>query len=205
MQSIQVSSERATLLANQPVNAMGFNLRPGRPEDAPPCGKICYEAFTTISESHNFPPDFPSIEAATGLVAAILQNPGVYSVVAESAGRILGSNFLWEDTIAGVGPITVDPAVQNGAVGRRLMQDVLDYSHRKGFAGVRLVQAAYHNRSLALYAKLGFVIREPLATLQDPAINEQTPVTMFARPTTETWRRATPFATRSTGTHVRPN
>ena len=32
--------------------------------------------------------------------------------------------------------------------------------------GVRLVQTAYHYRSLALYAKLGFVVREPLSVLQ---------------------------------------
>jgi hypothetical protein len=32
--------------------------------------------------------------------------------------------------------------------------------------GVRLVQTAYHYRSLALYAKLGFAVREPLSVLQ---------------------------------------
>ncbi|MBV8477361.1 MAG: hypothetical protein JOZ36_11900 [Acidobacteria bacterium] len=36
----------------------------------------------------------------------------------------------------------------------------------RNFAGVRLVQAAYHNRSLSLYTKLGFVVREPLACMQ---------------------------------------
>jgi hypothetical protein len=35
---------------------------------------------------------------------------------------------------------------------------------------VRLVQAAYHGRSLALYTKLGFVPREPLAVLQGEAL-----------------------------------
>jgi hypothetical protein len=30
------------------------------------------------------------------------------------------------------------------------------------------VQAAYHNRSLALYSKLGFVVREPLSLMQGP-------------------------------------
>jgi GNAT superfamily N-acetyltransferase len=174
MQSNEPSFEQA-VVAYQSLNAGRFNVRPARPEDAPACGKICYKAFKTISETHNFPPDFPSAEVATGLITAILSKPGVYAVVAEAKDRILGSNFLWEDSIAGVGPITVDPAVQNGSIGRRLMQDVLDYSLRKGFAGVRLVQAAYHNRSLALYTKLGFVVREPLATVQGPAINEQTP------------------------------
>jgi hypothetical protein len=32
--------------------------------------------------------------------------------------------------------------------------------------GVRLVQAAYHGRSLSLYTKLGFVAREPLSVMQ---------------------------------------
>jgi hypothetical protein len=35
---------------------------------------------------------------------------------------------------------------------------------------VRLVQGAYHTRSLALYAKLGFEVREPLACMQGPPI-----------------------------------
>jgi hypothetical protein len=34
---------------------------------------------------------------------------------------------------------------------------------------VRLVQAAYHNRSLALYTKLGFDVREPLSVIQGAA------------------------------------
>ena len=88
---------------------MTLTLRPGRPEDASACGTICYEAFRTISESHNFPPDFPSAEVATGLMSMLLSKPDVYSVIAEADGRVIGSNFLWEDTIAGVGPITVDP------------------------------------------------------------------------------------------------
>jgi predicted N-acetyltransferase YhbS len=184
MKSSQASSEGPVGHANEDQNNMRFTLRQGRPEDAPECGKICYEAFKMISESHNFPPDFPSVEAATGLMTAILPKSDVYSVVAESAGRILGSNFLWEDTIAGMGPITVDPAVQNSTIGRRLMHHVLDYFRRNSFAGVRLVQAAFHNRSLSLYAKLGFIVREPLAVMQGPAISEEIPG-YVVRPATE--------------------
>jgi hypothetical protein len=36
----------------------------------------------------------------------------------------------------------------------------------RGAPGVRLVQAAYHNRSLSLYAKLGFQVRDSLACVQ---------------------------------------
>src|SRR5215210_8910804 len=107
-------------------------------------------------------------------MASMLPRGDVYSVVAEVDGRVVGSNFLWENgTIAGVGPITIDPAAQNVAVGRSLMEDVLRRAEERNIAGVRLVQAAYHNRSLALYTKLGFDAREPLSNLQGPAIGQQ--------------------------------
>jgi hypothetical protein len=102
----------------------------------------------------------------------LLSHHNVYSVVAERDGVIIGSNFLSEtDIISGVGPITVDPDLQNASVGRLLMEDVMQRSEERGFAGIRLVQAAYHNRSLSLYTKLGFDAREPLSVLQGPAIN----------------------------------
>jgi predicted N-acetyltransferase YhbS len=151
-------------------------LRAGRPEDAPACGRICYEAFRSIADRHNFPADFPCAEVATGLLADLLAHPGFHSVVAELGGRVVGSNFLDErSSIAGVGPITVDPGVQDRGIGRRLMQAVLDRAAARRFAGVRLVQAAYHSRSLALYAKLGFQVREPLACMQGPAIQVEIP------------------------------
>ena len=151
-------------------------LRAGRSEDAETCGLICYEAFKAIADEHNFPPDFPSPEVSGGLLTSLLSRGDIYRVVAEVDGRVVGSNFLWENgTIAGVGPITIDPSAQNVAVGRRLMEDVLQRARERGFAGVRLVQAAYHNRSLALYAKLGFDTREPLSNLQGEAIEQQIP------------------------------
>jgi GNAT superfamily N-acetyltransferase len=155
---------------------MHCNLRAGRLEDAEVCGRICYEAFKAISEQHNFPSDFPSLEVAFDLFSSLLSRPDVYSVVAESEGRIVGSNFLWENAvIAGVGPLTIAPDVQNISVGRGLMENVLERARQKRFAGVRLVQAAYHTRSLALYAKLGFEVREPLANLQGPALQLDIP------------------------------
>lgn len=150
---------------------MDIQLRAGRPEDAEVCGLICYQAFKTISAQHDFPPDFPVPEAAIGLMSDMLSRDDIYSVVAEAGGRVIGSNFLWEQgVIAGVGPITVDPAVQNATAGRRLMQDVLQRAQTRRFSGVRLLQAAYHNRSLSLYTKLGFDAREPISTIQGPAL-----------------------------------
>jgi predicted N-acetyltransferase YhbS len=133
-------------------------------------GPICHAAFQAIAGRHGFPADFPSPEAATGLLEALIARPDVHALVAEVDGRVAGSNFLWEgDAVAGVGPITVDPTLQNGAIGKRLMHAVLERAREKERRAVRLVQAAYHGRSLSLYAKLGFVAREPLACLQgDP-------------------------------------
>jgi predicted N-acetyltransferase YhbS len=155
---------------------MNITLRAGRPDDAETCGTICYEAFKLIAEQHNFPPDCPAPQVAIDFLSQLLSRSDIYSVVAEVDGRIAGSNFLWETAIiAGVGPITVDPALQNSSIGRRLMGDVMRRAKEKRFAGVRLVQAAYHNRSLALYTRLGFDTREPLSTMHGPTLGLEIP------------------------------
>jgi predicted N-acetyltransferase YhbS len=158
-------------MANVQNTQIAVTLRPGRTTDSSACSRICFEAFEAIARQHNFPPDFPSIDAATGLITTFLSHPGFFSVVAETDGEVLGSNFLDERSpIAGVGPITVDPRVQNLRIGRRLMQAVLDRAAERKFAGVRLLQSAYHSRSLALYATLGFLPRESIACMQGSAI-----------------------------------
>jgi predicted N-acetyltransferase YhbS len=155
---------------------MNPKLRSGTREDAAACGLIDFEAFKSISSQHNFPWDFPSVEVATGVVAMMLSHPGFYSVVAEMDGKVVGSNFLDErNPISGVGPISVDPAVQNQAIGRQLMLAVMERSEQRGFAGIRLVQSAYHNRSLCLYTKLGFETREPLSKMSGPPLKLKLP------------------------------
>ena len=142
-------------------------IRTAKPEDVAACGQICYDAFCTINAAHGFPCDFPAPEAALGVISAMFSSPGSYCVVAEQSGRIVGSNCMDERSIiAGIGPITVDPKVQNAGVGGKLMHAVMDHAHANRAAGIRLVQAAFHNRSFSLYTRLGFDVREPLACLQ---------------------------------------
>lgn len=142
-------------------------IRRAVPEDAPECGRICFEAFRKINADHHFPPEMPNVEMGVGLLKHLFADPGCYCVVAEASGVLIGSNCMDErSSICGVGPITVDPAAQNAGAGRLLMEAVLRRAAERGAAGVRLVQAAFHNRSLSLYTKLGFDTREPLSVMR---------------------------------------
>jgi GNAT superfamily N-acetyltransferase len=150
-----------------------LRLRQARSSDAAECGRICYDAFTTVNRSHNFPPDFPNVETANQVLSWMFSHKKFYCVVAELDGKIVGSNCLDERSeIAGVGPITVDPAVQNKNIGKRLMQNVMYRAVEQKAAGIRLAQMAFHNRSLSLYTKLGFDTKEPLSVMNGPAIRK---------------------------------
>ncbi len=151
-------------------------MRAATPEDASVCGQICYDSFSKINAAHGFPCDFPGPEAATGVLSMMFSTKGFYGVVAEIEGRIVGSNCLDERAvIAGVGPITVDAGSQNLGVGRKLMQAVIDRANEHRAVGIRLVQAAFHNRSLSLYTSLGFDVREPLSCVQGQSLERNVP------------------------------
>jgi predicted N-acetyltransferase YhbS len=151
-------------------------VRVATPDDSSLCGQICFDAFSKLSAKHGFPCDLPGPEVATGILSVLFSSPGFYCVVAESEGRIVGSNCLDERSlIAGIGPITIDPGAQNLGVGRKLMQVVMDRARERHPAGMRLVQAAYHNRSLSLYTTLGFDVREPLSCVQGRLLDRSIP------------------------------
>jgi predicted N-acetyltransferase YhbS len=149
-----------------PQKLQTISIRRAKPEDAPECGRICYEAFRKVNSDHNFPPEMPAPEMGLLVLQMMFSHPSFFCVVAEAQGKVIGSNCLDErSSIFGIGPITVDPAAQNAGAGRRLMRAVLDRAAERGAPGVRLVQATFHNRSLSLYTKLGFQVRELLSVL----------------------------------------
>ena len=152
------------------ASAESVVIREVEQRDIAQAGRICYEAFRTMAEKHGYPPDLPSPDVGVGVMETLYNDPGFYGVVAERDGTVLGSNWLDErNAISGIGPITIDPAVQDSGLGRRLMRGVIERSDARGFPGVRLVQAAYHARSLSLYTKLGFASREELAVMEGAA------------------------------------
>src|SRR5260370_25288065 len=55
------------------------------------------------------------------------------------------------------------------------MLAVMERAAEPGSAGVRLLQSAYHNRSLCLYTKLGFETREPISKLEGPPLGIRFP------------------------------
>jgi GNAT superfamily N-acetyltransferase len=148
-----------------------ITLRKATPADAPICGQICYDAFFAINQKHGFPCDFPEPAVPVGLLSMVFGSPDFYCVVAELDGKVVGSNCLDErSAIFGIGPITVDLGTQNSGIGRKLMQAVIDRANKKSAAGIRLVQAGFHTRSLSLYASMGFDVREHLACMQGNAL-----------------------------------
>jgi predicted N-acetyltransferase YhbS len=139
-------------------------LREAEPGDIEACAQILFDAFGGLHDHHRFQRDFPKLEDAMGLIQAWIPHPSIWGIVAEIEGRIVGSNFLDErDPIRGVGPITVDPKGQNAGVGRKLMAAVMERG--EGAPGTRLLQDAFHMRSLSLYESLGFEVKEPVAVI----------------------------------------
>jgi GNAT superfamily N-acetyltransferase len=144
--------------------ADGVQLRPIEQADRDEAARILFEAFAGIHDRHSFPRDFPTLEAAAGLVGAFIDHPSIWGVAAEYDGRIVGSNFLDERSpVRGVGPITVDPEFQSAGLGRLLMEAVI--ARAEGAAGIRLLQDSFNTQSLALYAKLGFEVDHAMVVM----------------------------------------
>jgi GNAT superfamily N-acetyltransferase len=147
-----------------PRRTPSVRLRAIEPGDAEAAARITYEAFAGIHDRHRFPRDFPTLDVARQLVTAFSSHPSIWGVVAESDGRVVGSNFLDErGPVRGVGPITVDPDSQAAGVGRLLMDAVIERGAQGD--GIRLLQDSFNTASLALYASLGFRVEEPVALM----------------------------------------
>ena len=141
-----------------------ITLREPEATDAARCAEIVFEAFGALHDHHRFQRDFPALEAAAGLLDMFIAHPQIWGVLAEVDGQIVGSNFLDERSpIRGVGPITVAPEGQDSGVGRRLMEAVIERG--KEAPSIRLLQDAFHMRSLALYEMLGFDVKEGVAVV----------------------------------------
>lgn len=151
---------------------MPIELIPAAAQHHETLAGICHRAFNTLHEHHRVPPDVPTEEVGRIIIGGVLYRPDYAGIAAIEDGRIIGSNFLLlADEVCGVGPITVDPAVQSRGVGARLMQWAIDEARRRRGPGVdlRLFQEAVNTTSLALYSRLGFRWRDAAALMQPAA------------------------------------
>lgn len=161
---------------------MGVTIRPLTDADVDVCGQITSAAFRAISELRRFSTSFQEPSRAIADVKALSESPGYDIVVAERDNRVVAMCATIEsDPIHGVRLIVVDPAAQGAGIGRALMERVLERS-RAGF-GVRLVQEAYNTGSMALYASLGFQVKEPLALMAGKS-RSSPPTDAIVRPMT---------------------
>jgi len=139
-------------------------------------------AFDEVADRHGFPRDLPSLDVAREIVRYKIRHPQTYGAVATLHGQVVGSVFMLRaDPIAGIGPVTVDPGQQGGGVGRRLVQAAIDEARDR--AGVRLTQDAFNVVSLALYAALGFEVKEPLVEMHGRPRDRSPRDTTFRRVT----------------------
>jgi predicted N-acetyltransferase YhbS len=151
------------------VNKTGGQLQlvPAGKEHVEDIARICFRAFRGVHDKHSFPRDIPSPELAVDIVGMMVERGDFYGVVALMDGKPVGSNFIsLKDTVAGLGPITVDPSIHARGVGRALMQDAIDYAGKNNMEQIRLLQDSFNMASLSLYSSLGFVVRDPVAFMQ---------------------------------------
>lgn len=148
---------------------MGIELIPAEESHFADLARICHRAFDSLHERHAIPRDVPTEEVGGLIIGGVLRRADYVGRVAVVDGRIAGSNFvLLADKVCGVGPITVDPAIQSRGVGRVLMQWAIDEARRRRGEGaeLRLFQEAVNTTSLSLYTGLGFRWRDTAALMQ---------------------------------------
>jgi len=146
---------------------MKIQLEEAVPEQASQIGRIFYHAFKNIMEQHGLEPDIPSEEVGTAIMSARIGTPECQGFVALVDGRVAGANFYARfDSVAAVGPMIVDPAMQGLGLGRKLMQAAIDHAQSHGFERVRLLQDAINMVSMSLYTSLGFTVQEPIVLLR---------------------------------------
>jgi predicted N-acetyltransferase YhbS len=97
-----------------------------------------------VAEDRLHRPDFPTVETVDELLQYYLGlGTNSYGVIARNDREVIvGGNFVCHegDNIWCIGPIFAVEGAPKG-LGRRLMQQVIDFATKSGAVGIRLTQA----------------------------------------------------------------
>ena len=144
---------------------MNVAIRRAQPSDIEVCARINYEAFKDISDRHQFPTYFRTLEFSTEIIDLLIGSPLCFGIVAEREGAVVGCGFMDErNPIRGIAPVAVDRTSQARGTGREIMKALLERG--QDARGIRLLQESYNMASLSLYASLGFEVKEPFVLME---------------------------------------
>ncbi|PYE82301.1 GNAT family N-acetyltransferase [Pseudoroseicyclus aestuarii] len=137
---------------------MSLQLRPYAPADWPALWPIL-RSVIRAGDTYTYAPDTDEDTAR----ALWLDPPSTRVVVAEEAGRILGTAHMGPnrdgpgDHIANASYMVAEAARGRG-VGRAMVRDTIRWAGEAGYHGIQFNAVAASNEgALALYADLGFV------------------------------------------------
>lgn len=162
-----VNQHAGSFTADEPEqHAMAAELIRATPEHAEQIARIFFDAFDQLARRHGFTAEIFSREFALGAANSFTTRPDLYGIVAVEDGVVIGHNFVQlTDTVAGIGPICVDPARQSKGLGRAMMRHIIDYALKNHGPAVRLYQESFNMVSLSLYTLLGFNVTEPVVLM----------------------------------------
>ncbi len=153
-----------------------MNLRPMELQDRSEVGDLIYVSTNYWYQSHGRTAVFQGGPEVADIFYRVYSglDPGC-AVVAESTrtGRLMGSCFYHPRRHhVSLGIMNVHPNYFGRGVGSALLKYIIDYTDKRGYAGLRLTQSAQNLDSFSLYTKAGFV---PRFAYQDMVVKPEAP------------------------------
>jgi GNAT superfamily N-acetyltransferase len=130
-------------------------------DDQTAVAQIILDAFSALDAGHDVPTYLANIDEAQEVAAHLFGIPKVRGFGIDDGGQLVGVGFLHDlgDVGMAISPLAVAPAAQARGVGQAILDRMVEEA---GDRSIRLLQDAFNNGTLALYAHYGFIVREQL-------------------------------------------